>query len=170
MSALQGQERTTSRRVPSVATAACLACLLALFAAAAPAQEDAVKLVEAKRLELKEKEESLKREEARLAALRKDVDEKIAAYTRLVSRVDALLARLERAEGDKIENVVKAYEIMPAEDAAVRLAALDNETALRIMTRMKSKKAGAIIAAMAPQKAAALTKSMARQATKPRQQ
>jgi flagellar motility protein MotE (MotC chaperone) len=137
----------------------CIAFLI-LFATAAHAQDDMVKLVESKRLELKEKEEGLKREEERLTALRKDVDEKIAAYSRLLSQVEATLKRIELVKGEKIENVVKAYEVMAAEDAAVRLSALDDETALQIMTRMKSKKAGAIIAAMTPHKAASLTRSM----------
>ncbi len=131
-----------------------------LLAAAAPGQDDVIKLVEAKRLELKEREDALKREEERLKALRTDVEEKIAAYTGLLARVEAVLKRVEQVKGEKIENVVKAYEVMAAEDAAVRLSALDDETALQIMTRMKSKKAGAIIAAMPPHKAASLTRSM----------
>ncbi len=72
-----------------------------------------------------------------------------------------MLKRVEQVKGDKIENVVKAYEVMPPEDAAARISAMDNDTALRIMTRMKSKKAGAIIAVMEPRKAAALTRRLA---------
>ncbi len=151
--------RRCTRRAAHFAAAACCA-LLVLLTAAAYGQDDVIKLVEAKRLELKEKEDALKREEERLTALRKDVDEKIAAYSMLLSEVEATLKRVELVKGEKIENVVKAYEVMPAEDAAVRLSALDEETALQIMTRMKSKKAGAIIAAMTPHKAASLTRSM----------
>jgi flagellar motility protein MotE (MotC chaperone) len=138
----------------------CLTAVFCLLAAAAPAQEDPLRIVEEKRHELKEREDALKRDELRLAALKKDVEEKIQAYTELLARVEAALKRVEQVKGDKIENVVKAYESMPAEDAASRLAALDNDTALLIVTRMKSKKAGAAIALMDPQKAAVLTKNM----------
>jgi flagellar motility protein MotE (MotC chaperone) len=126
------------------------AAILCFLAAVAPAQDDPVKIIEAKRVELKEKEEALKRDEAR-----------IETYTRLLAQMETVLKRLEQAKGDKIENVVKAYEVMPPEDAAVRISALDNDTALRIMTRMKSKKAGAIMAVMEPGKAAALTRRLA---------
>jgi len=134
-----------------------------LMASAPPAfaQDDLLKLVEMKRIELKEKEEALKNEEQRLSILRKQVDEKIEAYTKLLAQVEAAAKKIEEAKSERLENVVKSYEVMSAEDAAARLSVLDNDIALQIMTRMKSKKAGAIIAVMEPQKAAALTKSMA---------
>jgi len=138
----------------------CLSSVFCLLASTLPAQEDPLKIVEEKRLELKEREDALKRDDQRLTALKKDVDEKIQTYTELLARVEDALRRVEQVKGDKIENVVKAYESMPAEDAAVRLAALDNDTALLILTRMKSKKVGAAMALMEPHKAAALTKSM----------
>ena len=137
------------------------AALSLIMPAPVRAEDDLLKLVETKRVELREKEDSLKREEERLTALRKEVDEKIAAYTKLLADVEAALKRVEAVKGEKLENVVKAYESMAAEDAAARLSMLDEQTALEIMTRMKSKKAGAIIAAMTPQKAASLTRSMA---------
>jgi flagellar motility protein MotE (MotC chaperone) len=138
----------------------CLTVVFCFLAAAAPAQEDPLKVVEEKRLELKEREDAVKRDELRLAALKKDVDEKIQTYTELLARVESALKRVEQVKGDKIENVVKAYEAMPAEDAAARLAALDTDTALLILTRMKSKKVGAALALMEPQKAASLTKNL----------
>jgi flagellar motility protein MotE (MotC chaperone) len=152
-----GERRRGTKRTLLVFFLTAVFCLLA---AAAPAQEDPLRVVEERRLELKEREEALKRDELRLAALKKEVDEKIQAYTDLLARVEAALKRVEQVKGDKIENVVKAYEAMPAEDAATRLAALDNDTALLILTRMKSKKVGAAIALMDPQKAAALTKNL----------
>ena len=152
------EDRTQSRSSKRTLVIFCLAAIFLLLAAVAPAQEDPLRVVEEKRLELKEREEALKRDEVRLAALKKDVDEKIQTYADLLARVEAALKRVEQVKGDKIENVVKAYEAMPAEDAAVRLAALDNDTALLILTRMKSKKVGAAIALMDAQKAAVLTK------------
>jgi len=144
----------------------CMAIILFSLISAAVAQDDMVKLVEAKRIELKEKEESLRRDEARLNALQKDVDEKIATYTKLLGQIESVLKKVELVQGEKIQNVVKAYEVMTAEEAAARLTALDDATTLQIMMRMKSKKAGAIIAAMTPKKAASLTRSMTTLTTK----
>ncbi len=143
-----------------------LAIVFASLISTAAAQDDMAKFVENKSLELKEKEESLKRNEARLNALQKDVDEKIATYTKLLAQIELILKKVEVIKDEKIESVVKDYEVMTAEDAAARLSALDDTTELQIMTRMKSKKAGAIIAAMAPNKAASLTRSMTEFATK----
>jgi len=139
----------------------CLSSVICLLASSVPAQEDAVKLVETKRMELKEKEAMLKKEEERLSVLRKEVDEKIEAYSKLLAQVEASIKKVDQVKGEKIESVVKAYESMTASEAAARLAVLDADIALQIMTRMKSKKAGAIMASMEPRKAAALTKSMA---------
>lgn len=147
------------RRKAALLVLVVFACCL-LPAAEGSAQEDAVKFVETKRLELKEKEERLKREEERLTALRKDVEEKIAAYDKLLVRLEETLKQANAARGERLDNVVKAYEIMGPEDAAARLGALDEATALRILSRMKSKKAGAVIAAMPTAKAAALTRRM----------
>jgi len=153
------RSRRPKRTLNSVA--GMLIILSAVFSTpAASAQDDMIKLVETKRAELQEREEALKREEQRLEAIKKDVDERIDKYTKLLAQIDALLKRMEKAKDDKLENVVKAYEVMPAEDAAARISALDDETALKIMLRMKSKKAGAVIAQMAPPKAAVLTKRM----------
>jgi len=145
-----------TRRV--LVLSAFISLCLPLFAVFA--QDDMVKMIETKRAELQEKEASLKREEQRLAAVRKDVDERIDKYTKLLAQVEAILKKVEQVKGDKMESVVKAYEVMAPEDAAVRISALDDDTALQIMSRMKSKKAGAVIAVMNPQKAANLTRSM----------
>lgn len=141
---------------------ACLVCAANSLLAAGPAaaQEDPVKLIEAKRAELAAKEQALKREEERIATLRKDVEAKIAEYAAILDRIEAALKQAGQAQGEKIANVVKAYEAMPPEDAAVRISALDDATALLIMRRMKSKKAGAVMAAMDPQRAAFLTRGM----------
>jgi flagellar motility protein MotE (MotC chaperone) len=125
-----------------------------------PAEDDIVRFVETKRAELKEKEESLKREEVRLTALRKDVDDRIAAYTKLLAQTETALKRIDTVQNEKLDSVIKAYETMTPADAAARLTALDQETALRILARMKSKKAGAIMSAMTPHQAAVMTKNL----------
>jgi flagellar motility protein MotE (MotC chaperone) len=144
--------------------------VLCLLTTVISAQDDPVKALEAKRTELKEKEEALKRDEVRLNALKKEVEARIETYSRLVAQMETVLKRVEQVKGDAIENVVKAYETMTPEEAAVRISALDNDTALRIMTRMKSKKAGAIIAVMEPRKAATLTQRLASITSTKRQQ
>ncbi len=139
-------------------------CLLA--PGVALPQEDLMKLVEKKKQELAEKEESLKKEEERLRAIRKDVEERIEKYTKILGRIEESLKTLETSRNERLDHLVKVYEAMPPEDAAARLSAMDEPTATRILFRMKSKKAGAVMAVMEPQKAATITESITRTAKK----
>lgn len=116
--------------------------------------------------ELTEKEEALKREEERLRALKKELDEKIDRYTKLLGRMEEVLRSMDAAKGEQYEHLIRAYEAMPNEDAAARLSALDEHTAIKILVRIKSKKAGAVMAAMDSKKAATLTEGMMSMAKK----
>jgi len=124
------------------------------------AEDDIVRFIENKQKELKEKEETLKKEEARLSVIKKDIDERIAKYERLLAELDEKLKRIEQQEKEQIGYVVKVYEAMTPEEAALRLSALDEDMAVKIMRGMKSKKAGPIMAFMEPKKAASITKEM----------
>jgi flagellar motility protein MotE (MotC chaperone) len=130
------------------------------FAGPAWAQEDMFKLVEDKRMELKTREDALKKEEERLTILRKDVDEKIAKYTQLLAQVDEALKKAEQIQSERLLNMAKMYEAMSPEAAAAQLSAMDTEAAAQIMLRMKSKKSGAVVALLTPKKAVVLTKKM----------
>ena len=156
---LRGMERRAGGNRDGVCVLLTVLCCL-LCALPSHAQDDMVKFIESKRVELGVKEESLKKEEQRLAALKKDVDEKIDRYTKLLSQIETALKRIEQARQERVEVVVKAYEAMAPEEAASRLTALDSGTALLILQGMKSKKAGLIMAAMEPRKAADLTRRM----------
>ena len=71
---------------------------------------DMLKVIEAKRIELKEKEELLKREEQRLNTLKKAVEEKIEAYTKLLTQVETTIKKiyaipdLENFLGDRLRD------------------------------------------------------------------
>jgi len=143
----------------------CLSCavcfmLCLLFTASSYAQDDMIAFIEKKQKEIKEKETSLLKEEERLKILRKDLDERIEKYTNLLNQIETVLKKLEQIQDEKIEHVVKAYEVMPPEEAATRLAALPEITAIKIIKKMKPKKAGIIMAYMDPQKVASLTEGL----------
>jgi len=134
--------------------------LCLLFTASSYAQDDMIAFIEKKQKEIKEKETSLLKEEERLKILRKDLDERIEKYTNLLNQIETVLKKLEQAQDEKIEHVVKAYEVMPPEEAATRLAALPEITAIKIIKKMKPKKAGIIMAYMDPQRVASLTEGL----------
>ena len=148
----------------------CLLLLLAvhlpLLSTAADAQDNMFKLMDKKQKEIKEKEEAIEKDEERLNALKKDVDERIAKYTGIMNRLEKILSRIEHLNDDKLRNVVKAYEAMPPEKSAECLSTLDEKSAVKIIQRMKSKKAGAVLAQMKTKKAVSITKKITRIAKK----
>ncbi|MFA5073264.1 MAG: hypothetical protein WC539_05145 [Nitrospirota bacterium] len=155
-------ETAFSKRSRMLVTALICMALLFLGAPAIYSQEDIVKLVEDKSAELKDKEETLKKEEERLLILKKDVEDKINKYGQLLGQLEFTLKKVEQIQDARMLAVAKLYEGMSPEEAASKLTALDEETAVQIMLRMKSKKSGAIIALFEPKKAAQMTKQMAR--------
>lgn len=126
------------------------------------AEEDIASILERQQSELAKREEIVKKETERLKTLKKEVEEDIVKYTRLLKKIDKSLQQAEETGNKRLRHVAKAYEAMQPEDAASRLSGLDNETAVQILLKMNSKKAGLIIGMMEASKATALTKEIAK--------
>ncbi len=124
------------------------------------AQDDMLQYVEKKQKELKQREEQVASEERKLNALKKDVEEKMGKYTKLLIDLDNKLKEVEKIRGERLGYIVKVYESMPPEEAAAKLDAVDDETATQILMRMKSKRAASVMANMDSKKAATITYSM----------
>ncbi len=126
------------------------------------AEEDIVSLVEQQRMALDRKEEIVKRETARLRILKDELNRDMAKYAKLLKEIDKSLQKAEETGNKRLKHIAKAYEAMAPEDAASRLSGLDTKTAVQILLKMKSKKAGLVIGNMKPGKATRLTKEIAR--------
>lgn len=124
------------------------------------AEEDVAGIIEKQRVELKQKEEIVKKETERLNTLKKEVENDIVKYTALLEQIDKSLKQAEEIGNKRLRHVAKAYEAMQPEDAASRLSGLDNDTAVQILLKMESKKAGLVIGMMGPRKATLLTKEI----------
>lgn len=124
------------------------------------AQDDMLQFIEKKQRELKEKEASLIKEEERLKVIRKDIDERIEKYSKILSQLENLLKKAEEVQDEKLDRLVKAYESMPPEEAADKLSALSEPMAIKLINRMKPKKAGTIMANMDSKKVASLIEGM----------
>jgi len=143
----------------------CLFCFMltlnyCIFSPSVFPQDDTLQFIEKKQRELKEREDALSKEEERLKAIRKDLDDRMEKYSKLLTQIEGVLKKLEQVHDDKLDRVVKTYEFMPPEEAAAQLSALPEIVAVKIFTRMKPKKAGSVMAYIEPKKAAALTESM----------
>lgn len=135
-------------------------CLSLIIPATSYSQDDILRFIDKKQKELKEKEENLKKEEERLNILKRDVDERIDRYSKLLTVIEEQLKELRKARDERFEQIVKTFEAMPPDDAATRLNEMDEKTATKILSMMKPKKASAIMAAMEPKKVASLTLGM----------
>jgi flagellar motility protein MotE (MotC chaperone) len=139
----------------------CIAVIL-LFAFQSYAQDDSAGTIEKQKLEMAQKEEVIKQETERLKTLKKEVEDDIAKYTTLLQQIEKSLQQAEESGNKRLRHVAKAYEAMPPEDAATRLSGLDNDTAVLILLKMESKKAGLVIGMMDSKKATLLTKEIAK--------
>lgn len=125
------------------------------------AEEDLVQFVKEKKHELIMKEQLLKKEEQRLKIIQKDIDNKIEKYNKILAKIEDLLKDINDVNNERIKKVAKTYETMSPEDAAEKLSALDEEIAVDILSKMRSKKAGSVLAMMDTNKAVFITESLA---------
>ena len=125
------------------------------------AEEDLVQFIKEKKNELTMKEKFLKKEEQRLKIIQEDIDKKIEKYNKILSQIENFLNKINDINDERIKKVAKTYETMSPEDAAEKLSALDEEMAVDILSKMRSKKAGAVIAMMDTNKAVLITESLA---------
>lgn len=126
------------------------------------AEEDMFALLEKQRSDLAKKEEAVKKEIERLKIIKKEIDEDIEKNNKLLKQIEKSLTQAEESGGKRLRHVAKAYEAMQPADAASRLSGLDNETAVLILLKMSSKKAGLVIGMMETKKATLLTKKIAK--------
>jgi flagellar motility protein MotE (MotC chaperone) len=136
-------------------------CLM-ISVSGAYAEDDVVSLVEQQRVELEKREEIIKIEMARLKTLKDEINLDIEKYTNLLKQIDKSLEKAQETGNKRLKHVAKAYEAMQPEDAAMRLSGLDRKTAVQILLKMNSKKAGMVIGNMKAEKATTLTKDIAK--------
>jgi len=145
----------TEHRAAALILLAALLCPIPASAAAPSSSRlgEASTPAQAKKApDLAERERALKAEEERLFALRKEVDMKIAKYEKLLGQAEEKEKRKQEEKDSKVDHLVKLFEGMPPEEAAARLAALDNGMAAAILVRMKARKASAVLAVMEPKR------------------
>ncbi len=133
---------------------------LAVFSGYTFAGEGPAGMLEPQNMELNRKEELIKKEMLRIKVLKTEVEEDIIKYNDLLKKIELSLQKAEAIGNKRLKHVARAYEAMPPEDAASRLGGLDNKTAVQILLKMNSKKAGLVIGMMEARKATALTKEI----------
>ena len=126
--------------------------------------QELMKVLNEKEKELIRREEALKREEEKLSVLRNSLDLSLKEYSAMRDKLQKELAANGGKNGQSqqwIGYVAKIYESMAPEEAAQRIGKMDNDMAVALLSKIKSKQAGKILSAIPAETAATLTVSMA---------
>lgn len=114
--------------------------------------------------ELDMREGSLKAEEQRILALKKEIMEKIDALKSLETQLSSKLDMDKTNDTKRLKELAKVYEATPPQKAAAMLEKLEVRTAAEITINMKRERAGLIWGYLTPQKAVAITHEITRTA------
>ncbi|MDO8427534.1 MAG: hypothetical protein Q7T24_08470 [Deltaproteobacteria bacterium] len=130
----------------------------------APAQNDKdrglIESVGRRQKDLDSREEELKIKEERIAAIRGDVEARIAELKRLHSSIEAFVKKIDEVNDERVKRLVKIYEYMSPEEAAARIEKLDQGTAVMILASVSEKKAAKILGFVDVEKSVKLSKAL----------
>ncbi len=109
---------------------------------------------------LKAKEDELARKERSLRTLEQNLDKKLADLNALEKRLKKMLADADVLKDAKIKHLVGVYTAMKAKSAAQVIESLDTDLAVKILSGMRGRNAGAILGLVEPKKAAKLSEEL----------
>ena len=102
-------------------------------------------------------QEELENRKKELKRLEGEVDKKIEQLNQLRVRIEKLLEQKNAEEEKRVTELAKVYEKMTADKAATVLGTLDQELAIALLAKMKTKSAAKILNNMERDKAAKLS-------------
>jgi flagellar motility protein MotE (MotC chaperone) len=133
---------------------------LAKEAGLSPAELQVLQNLGARRGQLDQREADLSTQLALLAAAEAKLDAKAKVLQGLKADVQALLAQADGREASEVDRLVKVYEGMKPQDAAARMAALEDSVRLPIAAKMKERALAQIIGKMPVSEAKKLTEAL----------
>jgi flagellar motility protein MotE (MotC chaperone) len=127
-------------------------------------ERDLLSLLQQKQIELDAKESSLKSEEQKILALKKEIMEKIDVLKLLEARLSPKLDTEKANDAKRFKELAKVYEAAPPQKAAAMLEKLEVKKAAGITINMKRERAGLVWGYLSPQKAVDITNEITRTA------
>lgn len=116
--------------------------------------------IQRRQKELDEREEELKAREERLTIIKRDIDSRITELEKVRSEIEAYAGKIDDADNDRIRRLVKIYESMNPEEAALRLEKLDTKLAVLILSAMREKNAAKILEFVKVEKSVKLSQEL----------
>src|SRR5208283_4862728 len=99
-------------------------------------------------------------EEERLSIIKSDIQKEVEHNEKLKKEIEEAQKTIDENTKERLLRVSKIYEAMPPEEAAKRLEKLDESTAVAIISVLKPRTAGGILAQMDTEKAASISKKI----------
>ena len=123
---------------------------------------EVLKSIEEKEQNLKKREDSLKKKEDQLKLLTAEIEKKLSEIKKAQGRIEELVTLRSDLVEKSIKQLVKVYSSMKAAEAASLVEKLDKDITIQILSRMKGKDAGKILAKVKPSLAAQLSEEIAK--------
>ena len=124
-----------------------------------------VELLRARSKELEKRAQRVQEEEQRINALRRDIEALAKQQAKVAEEAAAALeAEKSKVEEDpaqkSLAHLIKVYEAMDSDEAALRIGKMKESLALEILAGIKEKKAASMLAGVEPAKAARLSEGL----------
>ncbi|MDT7041915.1 hypothetical protein [Candidatus Nitronereus thalassa] len=115
--------------------------------------------------QIEKREERIQDDEQRLAALRRDLEALATRQEKAIAEAMAIRESQKSTEKtdqsqESLKHLIKVYEAMDPEEAALRISEMNEPLALDILAGIKDKKAAGMLASIEPVKAAKLTQGL----------
>jgi flagellar motility protein MotE (MotC chaperone) len=121
-------------------------------------------MLQQKQKDLDARETTLKSEEQRMLAMKKEIIDKIELLKSLETRLAPKLDNEKSSDTKRVKELAKVYEAVPPQKAAAMLEKLELKTAAGITISMKRDRAGLIWGYLTPQKAVEITNQITKTA------
>ncbi|MEE8124221.1 MAG: hypothetical protein V3T42_00230 [Nitrospirales bacterium] len=125
-----------------------------------------IEQLQARLKEIEERERALQLREEQVASLQRDMEALAARQAKEAKRLKKSASALEEEERRYLEqdpalvHLIKIYEAMDPEEAALRIEVMREGLALDILASIKNKKAAGILAGVRPKQAAKLSEGL----------
>jgi len=123
--------------------------------------EELALALEAKRIELEQRESELSAKMGELKFLEQLIEDKLEALKAYVNRAKALESDQNQAERSKIETLANLFLSMPAQQAGSLLAGLENDVIAEILIKMPERRSAALLAQLPRDRGVKIAKLMA---------
>ncbi len=114
-----------------------------------------------RRISIEEREKELSLKEDTLKMVEDNIKQKMEQLNNLQSELKSIIAEYEKHEDEKILRLVKIYESMKPNEAALIFEKLEDDVLLDVASKMKEVKIALILSKMDPAKAKELTMELA---------